>query len=106
MANHCIEVICSSCGASYCLRGCNYDLGPNPMLAMVVDEGEYISGACKHCGKATLVLEDWETRSIDTHNCKIGDTVVPARASNIPLMILLVLLSFWPAFGPFYPVFS
>jgi hypothetical protein len=76
------------------------------MLAMVVDEGEYISGACKHCGKATLVLEDLETRSMDTHNCKIGDTVVPAKGSSTPSMILLVWLFFWPVYGPFYLVFS
>lgn len=25
MANHCIEVICSRCGAIYCLRGCGTD---------------------------------------------------------------------------------
>lgn len=60
MANHCIEVLCCNCGAAYCLRGCSYDLGPNPMLTMVIEEVEkecYIGEPCKYCGALELIIE-------------------------------------------------
>ncbi len=29
MANHCIDLICTDCGASWCDRGCGYGSPPN-----------------------------------------------------------------------------
>lgn len=29
MSNHCIEVICLSCGKQWCDRGCSYETGPS-----------------------------------------------------------------------------
>lgn len=29
MGNHCVNGICMECGASWCMRGCNYDSGPS-----------------------------------------------------------------------------
>ena len=29
MANHCINLICTKCGARWCCRGCGYSVGPS-----------------------------------------------------------------------------
>jgi hypothetical protein len=60
MANHCMEVFCCNCGAAYCLLGCNYDLGPNPLLLMDVEETDKentLDEPCKYCGKCELIIE-------------------------------------------------
>ena len=58
MANHCIEVTCINCGATYCIRGCNYDSGPSPLIALAIKDKDHVKleEYCKHCGKKELIL--------------------------------------------------
>jgi len=62
MANHCIDVICSNCGATYCaIGGCNYTPA-NPVAASnfkkFIDEGNqvhyYSNLRCRCCDKITI----------------------------------------------------
>lgn len=55
MANHCTEVYCSNCGASYCLRGCNHGHGPTGRKITPSKYDLKVKGEiCKYCKKESL----------------------------------------------------
>ena len=59
MANHCLNGTCASCGADYCLKGCNYDTGPDAKHATkarqaAAGEKPLEGETCRYCNKPTI----------------------------------------------------
>lgn len=61
MANHCIEVGCSNCGAWYCLRGCGDVIAPNEENKLIIIEKikhdnalKYAVILCRYCQTENL----------------------------------------------------
>jgi len=54
MSNHCIEVICHTCGTTWCVRGCNSHTSPNQELAIaqgkVQGKAKFSGEPCPYCG--------------------------------------------------------
>lgn len=59
MANHCCEVICTSCGAMWCARGCSTSCGPD-----------------------TKFLEDWRKKRENRNPVLTNDTCRYCKAQG------------------------